>query len=55
MWISGRRAVRPDRDYYRSTRRIGLKSRSARPRLSAGLVAIGLLVLLCLAGWAVFH
>jgi hypothetical protein len=41
MWISGRRAVRPDRDYYRNVRRIRLRH-SVSPSRKYSLIAAAL-------------
>jgi hypothetical protein len=48
MWLSGRRAFRPDSQYYRRTRRLG---RSRAVRSSVIPVVAVLLVLLILGVW----
>jgi hypothetical protein len=43
MWISGRRAVRPDSGYYRNVRRKSLK-RSRAQRASIATVIVAMIV-----------
>jgi hypothetical protein len=49
MWISGRRAVRPDRDYYRNVRRIRLRRPGAASRKVSIVGAIVTFVTLLVA------
>jgi hypothetical protein len=53
MWISGRRAVRPDRDYYRNVRRIRLRRSisPARKNSLIGTVAAALMTVIALGVW----
>lgn len=53
MWISGRRAERPDRQIYREMRRRSLKSSHGRA-IPIGMIAVVLLVVL-IAGWFFLH
>ncbi|HEY7087739.1 MAG TPA: hypothetical protein VH518_06585 [Tepidisphaeraceae bacterium] len=56
MWISGRRAFRPDSQYYRNARKIG-KPRS-RPRKASAMTLIAALVVALVAmgvWWMIWH
>jgi hypothetical protein len=56
MWLSGRRAVRPDRDVYRSLRRQSLRSpRGTSSGPGMQFLALAAMALLCLLGWFLFR
>jgi hypothetical protein len=52
MWISGRRAFRPDRAFYRDRRRVGL--RSSRGRRMPGVGWLAGIVVVAVALWFFF-
>jgi hypothetical protein len=53
MWLSGRRAFRPDSGYYRNIRRTGL--RRSRRRRAAFAGVIGGIIAIAVVLWLIYH
>jgi len=54
MWISGRRAFRPDSGYYRNVRRKSLRS-SRRKASIATVIVAAVVALVCVVGYMFMH
>ena len=55
MWISGRRAFRPDSGYYRNVRRKSLRSTRARKASIATVIAAAVVAFVCIVGYMFMH
>jgi len=51
MWINGRRATRPDRDYYRNVRRRQLRKMSSSRRFQFVTIATAAVALVGVVIW----